>query len=82
MKFSRQEYWSGLPFPPPGDLPDPGTESSLLKWQVDSLPTEPPGKPTYVYIIQQLHDECSPEGTDVYTENILLFSINSDIYQE
>ena len=48
MGFSRQEYWSGFPCPPPGDLPDRGIEplspeSPAL--QVDSLPTEPPGKP-------------------------------------
>ena len=45
--FPRQECWSGLPFPPPGDLPDPGTEprfQRLLHWQVDSLTSEPPGK--------------------------------------
>ena len=39
MGFSRQEYWSGLPFPPPGDLPDPETEPRplrLLHWQADS----------------------------------------------
>ena len=47
MGFSRQEYWSGLPFPSPGDLPDPGIEAtslSLLHWQADSLPLAPPGK--------------------------------------
>ena len=38
MGFSRSGYWSGLPFPPPGDLPDPGIELGLLHWQVDSLP--------------------------------------------
>ena len=39
MGFPRQESWSGLPFPSPGDLPDPGTENScVLHWQVDSLP--------------------------------------------
>ena len=44
MEFSRQEYWSGLPFPSPGDLPDPETEpGSPILW-VDSLPTESPGK--------------------------------------
>ena len=46
MGFSRQEYWSGLPCPPPGDLPNPGIESTSLMSpasQVDSLPTEPPG---------------------------------------
>ena len=41
MGFPRQEYWSGLPFPPPGGLPDPGIEPHLLRWQADSLPGEP-----------------------------------------
>ena len=45
MEFSRQEYWSGLPFPPPGDLPDPGIEPGSPSLQADSLPSEPPGKP-------------------------------------
>ena len=38
MGFSRQEYWSGSPFPPPGDLPSPGIELVSPAWQVDSLP--------------------------------------------
>ena len=38
MGFSRQEYWSGLPCPPPGDLPDPGIEPMPLAWQADSAP--------------------------------------------
>ena len=41
MGFSRQEYWSGLPFPSPGDLPDPGIEPRSPALQADSLPTEP-----------------------------------------
>ena len=45
MEFSRQEYWSGLPFPSPGDLPNPGTELRSPALQVDSLPSEPPRKP-------------------------------------
>ena len=45
MEFSRQEYWSGLPFPPPGDLPDPGIEPSSPALRADSLPSVPPGKP-------------------------------------
>ena len=45
MEFPRQEYRSGLPFPSPGDLPDPGTEPGSSALQADSLPTEPPGKP-------------------------------------
>ena len=40
MELSRQEYWSGLPFPSPGDLPYPGIEPRSPAWQVDSLPTE------------------------------------------
>ena len=40
--FSRQEYWSGLPCPPPGDLPDPEIEPVSSALQADSLPTEPP----------------------------------------
>ena len=46
MRFSRQEYWSGLPFPFPGDLPDQGIEPRSPALQIDSLLSEPPGKPT------------------------------------
>ena len=45
MGFSRQEYWSGLPFPSPGDLPDPGIKPRSPALQADTLPSEPPGKP-------------------------------------
>ena len=45
MGFSRQEYWSGLPFPSPGDLPDPGIEPGSPALQADALTSEPPGKP-------------------------------------
>ena len=44
MGFSRQEYWSGLPFPSPGDLPDPGIKPRSPALQADSLTSEPPGK--------------------------------------
>ena len=47
MGFSKQEYWSGLPFPSPGDLPNPGIESGTPASQSDFLPTEPPGKPEF-----------------------------------
>ena len=46
MGFSRQEYWSGLPFLSAGDLPDPGIEPRSSALQADALPSEPPGKPT------------------------------------
>ena len=45
MGFSRQEYWSGLPFPSPGDLPNPGIEPWSPALQADGLSSEPPGKP-------------------------------------
>ena len=45
VEFSRQEYWSGLPFPSPGDLPNPGIESASPALQADSLPSEPPESP-------------------------------------
>ena len=43
MEFSRQEYWSGLPFPSPGDLPNPGIKPGSPTSQADTLPSEPPG---------------------------------------
>ena len=45
MGFSRQEYWSGLPFPSPGDLSNPGMELRSPSLQVDFLPSEPAGSP-------------------------------------
>ena len=45
MGFSRQGYWSGLPFPSPEDLPDPGIKPESPALQADALPSEPPGKP-------------------------------------
>ena len=47
--FSRQDYWSGLPCPPPGDLPHPVTESRSPTWQADSLPAEAPGKAGFAH---------------------------------
>ena len=50
MELSRQEYWSGLPYSPPGDIPNPGIEptSACVSCVADrSLPTEPPGKPSW-----------------------------------
>ena len=44
MGFSRQEYWSGLPFPSPGDLPKPGVQPGSPALQADALPSEPQGE--------------------------------------
>ena len=62
MGFSRQEYWSGLPFPPSEDLPDPGIEPRSLALQADSLPSEPPGKSAILYYHSMiaLHIDASP----------------------
>ena len=50
MEFSKQEYWSALLCPPPGDLPNPGIESRSPELQEDSLLPEPPEKPMFVKI--------------------------------
>ena len=47
--FSRQEYWSGLPFLSPGDLSDPGIEPGSPALHIDTLPSEPPGKSREMY---------------------------------
>ena len=51
IEFSRQEYWSGLPFPSPGDLPNPGIDPGSPALQEDSLLSEPPGKTFQEYIL-------------------------------
>ena len=58
MEFSRQEYWSGLPFPSPGDLPNPEIEPGSPALQADALSSEPPGKAcalrTELFLFSQL----------------------------
>ena len=60
LGFSRQEHWSGLSFPSPGDLPDPGIEPRFSALQAHALPSDPPGKPRirkcfqYQHVIQQI----------------------------
>ena len=54
VEVSRQEYWSGLPFPSPGDLPDPGIKSRFLVLRADSLPAKPTGKHLAVCMSQLL----------------------------
>ena len=55
MGFSRPEYWSGWPFPSPGDLPNPGIKARSPALQADSLPAEPQGKPhiqlTWLFLV-------------------------------
>ena len=54
MGFSRQEYWSGLPFPSPGDLLNPGIELRSPTLQADALTSEPPGKPLCMYVFREV----------------------------
>ena len=68
MGFSRQEHWSGLPFPSPGDLPDPGMERKSPALQADALPSEPPGRP--------------PEGSRVLASNGCVHSVSQKSTQD
>ena len=54
MGFSRQEYWGGLPFPSPGDLPYPGIKPRSPSLQAEALLSEPPGKPPFASYLPQL----------------------------
>ena len=58
MGFSRQEYWSGLLCPPPGDLPDPGIKSASSALAGKFFITVPPGKPLFYCAYLNFHDSC------------------------
>ena len=80
MGFSRQECWSGLPFPSPGDLPDPETEPRSPALQADALPSEPPGK--YIIVIDKslarfslleiFHEECLETMREILLDSICI----------
>ena len=59
LGFSRLEYWSGLPFPSPGDLPNPGIEPGSPTFQADALTSEPPGKS------EALHKNHRAQGVQI-----------------
>ena len=74
---SEQEYWNGLPYPPPGNLPNLGIEPRSPALQADSLPTELSGKPIYVYITESL--SCTAEikhsiVNQLYVNNFFLIN--------
>ena len=58
MGFSRQACWSGLPFPSPGDLPDPGITPGSPALRADALPSEPPGSPSYALQFSSVAQSC------------------------
>ena len=68
--FSVQEYWSGQPFLSPGDLPHPGIEPRSPALQVDSLPSEPPGKP----MIKNRHPQRSDFPMKQTPQQYFIFS--------
>ena len=85
--FSTQEHWSGLPHPPPGDLPNPGIEPGSPALQADSLPSEPPGKPhsrgmdtiqfiavTYLWVLSIVTVTFSERGAVFYHRQARLLS--------
>ena len=57
MGFSRQEYWSGLPFPSPGDLPNPGITLGSPALEADTLTSEPLGKPQKGSVVASIKEE-------------------------
>ena len=74
MGFSRQECWSGLPFPSPEDLPDPGIEPGSPTLQADALPSEPPGK--------QFRSLCEITVESTISESVLFFNKDHDLFGE
>ena len=78
MGFSRQEYWSGLQFPSPGDLPNPGLEPRSPAFQADALTSELPGKPANAKISigreggkkQQTKEEVKSESCSVVSDSV------------
>ena len=75
MEFSRQEYWRGLPFPSPGDLPNPGIEARSPSLQADALPSEPPGK-----ALEKTHTKWQRSSTA--NLNNLLKKIKKEVHSE
>ena len=71
MGFSRQECWSGLLFPSPGDLPDPGIEPGSPALQADTLPSEPPGKP-HIDDIVQIYGKEITENIFIDLQNVYI----------
>ena len=85
MDFSREEYWSGRPFPSPGNLLNPGIEPGPPPLQADSLPSEPPGKPKMVLISSYFvtdPPQSDPKGQRVPSARcVCAHSVTSDPLQ-
>ena len=83
MGFSRQEYWSGLPFPSPGDLPDTGIKPGSPTLEADALTSEPPGKPIRHSSVQFSHSVVSDslQPHELHHARSLCSSPTSRVYQ-
>ena len=81
VEFSRQEYWSGSPFPSPGDLPNPGIEPGSPALQADALPSEPPGYvlPSSIYLKSLFKDSLVYICVYIY---MIVLHVHYDIYRE
>ena len=75
MGFSRQEYWSGLPCPPPGDLPNPGIKTTFLHWQASSLHQNHLGSPMYKFILFLNLPPIPPSHTPVSSQSSRLSNL-------
>ena len=77
--FPRQEYWSGLPFPSPRNLPDPGIEPMCPALAGRFFIAEPPGKPLYENTIIYKNLKCSNNSTDLHFLQVFLMSSLIDV---
>ena len=75
MGFSRQEYWSGLPFPSPGDLPDPGIAPGSPALEADALTSEPSGKPMSIYTMSYLYIHLLVDTEVAYVSWLTVYSV-------
>ena len=77
MEFSSQEYWSGLPFPSPGDLPEPGIKSQSPALQAESLPSLLQGKLPIYIILDKLYNLSEPWFSYPKIEKMLLLILQN-----
>ena len=85
MGFSRQEYWSGVPLPSPGDLPKPGIEPSSPAFQLDALTSEPPGKPYIsLYLVKnhRINIRSEPPNANYYCWVIMMCWSKFSVYNK
>ena len=83
MGFSRQQYWSGLPFLSPGDLPNSGIEPGSPALQADSLLSEPPGKPMELFLMvadRPFPSKCLTEDTLLYNNKAMVIPMTFNVY--